>query len=970
MDALNFYDKIQKLLLKKEKEYGQLKFISSRATEETSCFIDNLLEDVADIAKKCNTYNVKIFVEDDSFKPCDVPQSIIISYNHFVLNTNFSSQYLLAEDMLLGHIVNFWPSLSPYLFIQVIWHLKCEDLLIESLMHLPLDVCVEILEITIRCINELEILRERRFVFLLISKLYYKCMWLHVGTLSKRDVEELACQLVTHFQALLDVASSKFIPPKSSNQEKYVQHGILLKYVIRCIKMCMRYKTKDFQENSQFVQPFKITYGNPDGCTDFLCQLPLDKVESIVETLNQELVTLLEDQIKQVDCFEFMEWAEVDDEENTMISLQRAVIIECRCFMEFMKRDEFLLTNEHLLHCLRQLIGSSQSEESALTLQELCDCITNGKLDEEIGMKKLIRRYKEWDLSILNFVSRKTKALNKKDIGILFEYLHYVFGTHTHTYEEKHKAYILVLKVLLQERLPTMYHLVLQYTLRHFHDNRLEYLFDSENFKRFIESNVNMHDQDKLRIILIFVMLNPKEVLTTLVRVTMGSTETKYRNVMFKRPQLAYLHAFLTLKLDNQNNLLTYLLNDAWQHDHSTWCYKQFEAFMNDMLENKAITADDLLNNVYIPCLTSAIFNYTNLLSVLIHMYSILRKKICTHNTNYVLLIVQLTKKMSMIRKCSPRYLRNTVNNLLDYGTMILNFLFITLNLPLDNQNEIIFVNNFVEPIDQVLLVPKLQTVLRGTVRDVIQNYERRCYGTYQFLRANPQFCEPNMRDYVHSFQFDQRPLLRHMMLHATEKEYMTFAIEMTIASCAYFGWANELMAYENVLHITTEAMQLALVFTDTFPRDTFVSLLRALVQYCDLFSRLKYRRRQREQICNVLSKTLFSLKSIVSKTQYGKIYDNLLECISNMSDESNFKVEKYFNNISELIEVYFAQSEEIEGGTLDKSENRNSSDSASTEAVDMLKAYQFVCRCIDNTLYKRKYFAATERRADTEPHS
>ncbi|XP_071566542.1 uncharacterized protein [Temnothorax nylanderi] len=909
MDAFNFDDEIQKLLLKKEKEYGQLKFISSRATEETSCFIDNLLEDVADIAKKCNMYNVKIFVEDDSFKPCDVPRSIIISYNHFVLNTNFSSQYLLAEDMLLGHIVNFWPSLSPYLFIQVIWHLKCEDLLIESLMHLPLDVCVEILEITIRCINELEILRERRFVFLLISKLYYKCMWLHVGTLSKRDVEELACQLVTHFQALLEVASSKFILPKSSNQEKYVQHGILLKYVIRCIKMCMRYKTKDFQENGQFVQPFKITYGNPDGCTDFFCQLPLDK---------------------------------------------RAIIIECRCFMEFMKRDEFLLTNEHLLHCLQQLIGSSQSEESALTLQELCDCITNGKLDEEIGMKKLIRRYKEWDLTVFNFISRKTKALNEEDIGILFEYLHYVFA-HTHTYKEKHEAYILVLKVLLQERLSTMYRLVLQYTLRHFHDNRLEYLFDSENFKKFIESNINMHDQDKLRIILIFVMLNPKEVLTTLVRATMGSTETKYRNVMFKRPQLAYLHTFLTLKLDNQNNLLTYLLNDAWQHDHSTWCYKQFEAFMNDMLENEAITADDLLNNVYTPCLTSAIFNYTNLLSVLIHMYSILRKKICTHNTNYVLLIVQLTKKMSMIRKCSPRYLRNTVNNLLDYGTMILNFLFITLNLPLDNQNEIMFVNNFVEPIDQVLLVPKLQTMLRGTVRDVIQNYERRCYATYQFLRANPQFCEPNIRDYVHSFQFDQRPLLRHMMLHATEKEYMTFAIEMTIASCAYFGWANELMAYENVLHITTEAMQLALVFTDTFPRDTFVSLLRALVQYCDLFSRLKYRRRQREPICNILSKTLFSLKSIVRETQYGKIYDNLFECIS-MSDESNFKVEKYFNNISELIEVYFAQSEEIEG-ICDRRYCKHYSSLIEEKVPAMYNSYLFICECLKLSNTETHYY-------------
>lgn len=462
--------------------------------------------------------------------------------------------------------------------------MKCEDLLIESLMHLPLDLCVEILEITIRCINNLEILRSRRFIFLLLSKLYYKCMRLNLGILSKRDVSELSHELIGHFQTLLNLTSSKFVTP--INQKRYVQHGIFLKDLLRCIKTCMHYKTKNYQ-NNELLESFEITYGNPNGGTDYFCKLPVDEVQSIITTLNQELVTLLEDQIKQIDCFEFMEWAEVDDEEN-IISLQRAIVIECHCFMEFMKHDEFLLTNEHLLQCLQQLVGSNKSEESILTLQELCDSIANGKLDEEIGMKELIKHYKKWDLSVLNFISRKTKLLNVMDLSILLEYLHYMFA-HTHINEEKHQAYILVLKVLIQEQLSTMYHLVLQYTIRHFHDNRLACLFNSEHFKKFIESNMNMHDQEKLRVILIFVMLNPKEVLTTLVRVAIGSTEIKYRNVIFKRDQLTYLHTFLTSKLDDQNNLLTYLLNRAWLEDHSTWCYKHFEAFMNDMLENEVI---------------------------------------------------------------------------------------------------------------------------------------------------------------------------------------------------------------------------------------------------------------------------------------------------------------------------------------------------------------------------------------------
>jgi len=327
----------------------------------------------------------------------------------------------------------------------------------------------------------------------------------------------------------------------------------------------------------------------------------------------------------------------------------------------------------------------------------------------------------------------------------------------------------------------------------------------------------------------------------------------------------------------------------------------------------QAMIPDDLLNNVYIPCLTSDVFNCSNLLSLLIHMYSILKKKMCTRRTNYVLLIIELTKKMSMIRKCNPIYLRSTVNNLLDRGTMILNLLFAPSDkLTLNNQSEIINkVNNFVEPIDQILLAPMLRTILRGTVQDVIQNYERRL-ATYQLRQSNLQ-CKPKLRDYVY-YQFDQKVLLHHMMLHATEEEYKNFAIEMTVVSWSYFGWANELVAYENILLITAEAMQLALIFTDTFSKDTFVSLLRALVLYCNALLRLKHQMcKNQEVFFNVLSKTLISLKSTVNETQYGKIYDNLLEQINNMRVNSNSEITDYFRKISELIEVYFVRFEETE---------------------------------------------------------
>ncbi|KYM97745.1 hypothetical protein ALC62_11574 [Cyphomyrmex costatus] len=900
---------VQKFLLKKEQEYGQLKFILSRATEETSHFIDELLEALLDIVKQFNIYNIKIFYENDSSKPCiNISPAVIGCYNHFLLNTNFYSQSFLAEDLMLGHIVHSWPTLSPYLFIQMMWRMKCEDLLIESLMHLPLDLCVDILEITIRCINDLEIVRAKRFVFLLISKLYYRCLWLHFGVLSKYNVTEIVSQLVAHFQTLLDIVGSKFVTLKSPNQEKYVQHGILLKDVLRYIRMCMCYKTKNFPIKHDRLKLFEITYGNTDGRTDYFWKLPIDKVKSIIATLDQELIALLLNQIKQVDCLEFMNWAEVDDNENITISLQRAIIIECHYFIEFTKQNEFLSTNDHLLHCLEQLVGPKKPEEPTLTLEELCHSIENGKLDD---MKELMKYYKKWNLSVLQFISRKTELLNVQDVSTLLEYLHYIFEN-MNDYEEKYQAYIIVLKILTQQQLSDMYHIILLYIFQHFYDNRLTLLFNNEHFKTYIESNLNVCELQEFRIILIFVMLNPKKVLTTLVRIAIGSTEIEYQNVMYKKQQTYFLYGFFIVKLDDQDNLLTYILKNIWQHDHSTWCYKQFTTFINDVLQKEAITPDDLLNNVYIPCLICDTFNCSNLLSILIHMYSILKKKICTHRTNYVLLIVELIKKMSLLRKCNLVHLRSIVNNLLDRGTMILNLLFARSNLlTLKNQSEIMKkVNNIVEPIDQILLAPLLQKILRGTVQDVIQNYKRRCFTTYQLIYTNSQR-ESNLRD---SFQIDQKALLRHMMLHATEEEYKNFAIEMTIVSWSYFGWANELEAYENVLHITAEAMQLTLVFTDTFPKDSFVSLLRALVHYCDTLLFLKHQQiyKNQEIIFNTLSRTLFSLKSIVNETQYCNIYNNLLEQISNMCVDANSRIRDYFRKISELIEVYFVRSEKI----------------------------------------------------------
>jgi len=102
----------------------QLKFLSSR-TERTSSFIDNVIESVTYFLRNnpsFKMYNIKIFTEDIChFKTKHNISISAMCYNCFLVNTDFSSQYLLRNDMRFGHIIDALPTLSLYLFIQVIY---------------------------------------------------------------------------------------------------------------------------------------------------------------------------------------------------------------------------------------------------------------------------------------------------------------------------------------------------------------------------------------------------------------------------------------------------------------------------------------------------------------------------------------------------------------------------------------------------------------------------------------------------------------------------------------------------------------------------------------------------------------------------------------------------------------------------------------------------------------------------------
>lgn len=121
-----------------------------------------------------------------------------------LMNTNFYSQHRLAEDTLRGHQVGLWPVLSPYLFIQIVWRLQCEELLPRFVLCLPLELSIEIFSIAIPCLAELEFKRIMNLVIQLANYMYKLIYKLGVTGTQIDPCEEHMHQLLANFQELLD----------------------------------------------------------------------------------------------------------------------------------------------------------------------------------------------------------------------------------------------------------------------------------------------------------------------------------------------------------------------------------------------------------------------------------------------------------------------------------------------------------------------------------------------------------------------------------------------------------------------------------------------------------------------------------------------------------------------------------------------------------------------------------------------
>ncbi|KAL0113824.1 hypothetical protein PUN28_011275 [Cardiocondyla obscurior] len=849
---------------------------------------------------KCDLYNVKIFdangnIDVVEFIPlCDYAKC----YNGFLLNTNFSSHYLLNKQIFGS--VGSWPLLSPYFFIQIIWFLKCEDLLIESLVHVPLDLCIEILELTIKHINELEISRARRIILLLIYKVYNKCLWLHLGTLSEENVMRRIYQLVTYFKKLCDMlVSQEYVIDDISLRKYLILRGILMKNMLRYVRKCMHSKMESYSEHQSLAKLFTLTYGSFDECSKYYHIISINEIKSIVMKLDEYLVTLLLQLIKDVDQSELMTWKTSNDDENTMISLRRGIATECHYFLKFIRHNEFLVKNKHLFYYLEQFASLRNSRKFTFTLKELCRDITHGN---RYGMQELIKRYKEWDLSTLDFIMKRKQLLNIDNYYTILKYLHHICA-HTYSKVEKYRVYIAVFKILIQLKVYDLYFITLKYVHKHFDDKHLEDFYDGTCFDAYLQQSsfpaktnlrhITTVEQPSYGILLIFILLNPKRALSQLILYEINVEDTK--SIIFQKSMLASI--VQNYYKSGHRNILTYVLQDILLQQRVTFNLK-FRTFIDKVRTYKMMTANDLMNYLYIPYLHGSHLNVFSLHNMLLHITYFLEEKHCSLKTNFLALIPALTKTASLMRRCNRGFSKFTLHVRIQLISDIISQLYAMRMLSVDQISTLSTHGLWdrVEPLDMKMLLPMMTTF------DILQIYAKRCFITHQRLRTNPR-CHPKLRNYVQSFHLDQEAFIRYIMLHCFDRECADHARDLTFICWYNFGWINHMMAYENTMRIIVDVAEIILKYSNAFPRHTFIILLFALVRFCNYVKQKLIPEYSFDTIRNIMLDTMSSMKHMVSRTHYAEFYVTLLQEVHAVSPQLRGK--KYFRRIWHLIDMY-----------------------------------------------------------------
>ncbi|XP_018338607.1 PREDICTED: uncharacterized protein LOC108746374 [Trachymyrmex septentrionalis] len=249
--------------------------------------------------------------------------------------------------------------------------------------------------------------------------------------------------------------------------------------------------------------------------------------------------------------------------------------------------------------------------------------------------------------------------------------------------------------------------------------------------------------------------------------------------------------------------------------------------------------------------------------------------------------------------------------------------------------------SNSIEPLEMKNLFPSAMNII-----EIIQEYEKRCFVMHQRLRTDRR-CHPKLRNYVESFNLDRQSFIRHIILYCFKIENEMYGLALTLIFFRDFGWANEMIAYENIMQISAEALQIALMNIESFSKNTFVMLLHSIISFSNKIENFMPDNNQKE-VRRILLKTLSSTKDVVGEKRYKLMYNFLLKYVYH--GNPSYLTGKY-NETSEwiyaLIHGYVPCTISLIDCTCDECLYCKRQNFFKNNIATMYNAYLFICECI-----------------------
>jgi len=317
------------------------------------------------------------------------------------------------------------------------------------------------------------------------------------------------------------------------------------------------------------------------------------------------------------------------------------------------------------------------------------------------------------------------------------------------------------------------------------------------------------------------------------------------------------------------------------------------------------MTADDIINELYITYLAGSYLETTTIDVILKHMYQIVERKLFTYKTDFLRLITALLKTSSLLRRCHKIFPKHKVyKKIVCINSIVRN---LQSYKELTNEHRDIIYLSGVEPLEMNMLRPI-------NMLKMIQEYEKRCFVVYQQLHWDPR-CPPKLRNYVQSFKLDREAFIRHIMLHCFEKEYMALAKDLTFRFWYHFGWVDKRLAYMNIMRISVETLQIVLMYVAKFSGNTFTAILLAMVEFTKIIEiSVKPNNVPRTKayliIRRYLLKILFSIIHIVNRTPHSFMYRIMLNYVQ--QEDLSLPSNEYFHKIKNWINTYNYDDENV----------------------------------------------------------